>query len=268
MTYTQVAVLDTTETDYKLILPEGVSGRYVRVTSTEDKDAGIGDELFYTRIYVYGYETAPKGFSFSGQKPALVRDALSDVTYERDGAIHQLLDLLDASYKTYRTVRGTPVADLAGEEWVDMTYLTSAVNVPKGVKVIITDEEGNVYEPANLPEPDLGTLDEETNVGRQASIVYQSGQYSGEGSANLFDGNTTTTKWCTGGSTGWVGFTLPESMVVGKWVTTHAGMAEQEGYITKAFRLQVLDPDGAVSEEEFLEMSASEQKTVLQTGSY
>lgn len=41
-----------------------------------------------------------------------------------------------------------------------------------------------------------------------------------------------------------------------------------EGYITKAFRLQVLDPDGAVSEEEFLEMSASEQKTVLQTGSY
>ena len=149
-----------------------------------------------------------------------------------------------------------------------MTYLTSAVNVPKGVKVIITDEEGNVYEPANLPEPDLGTLDEETNVGRQASIVYQSGQYSGEGSANLFDGNKTTTKWCTGGSTGWVGFTLPESMVVGKWVTTHAGMAEQEGYITKAFRLQVLDPDGAVSEEEFLEMSASEQKTVLQTGSY
>ena len=125
-----------------------------------------------------------------------------------------------------------------------------------------------MYEPANLPEPDLGTLDEETNVGRQASIVYQSGQYSGEGSANLFDGNKTTTKWGTGGSTGWVGFTLPESMVVGKWVTTHAGIAEQEGYITKAFRLQVLDPDGAVSEEEFLEMSASEQKTVLQTGSY
>lgn len=30
----------------------------------------------------------------------------------------------------------------------------------------------------------------------------------------------------------------------------------------------MLDPDGAVSEEEFLEMSASEQKTVLQTGSY
>ena len=45
-----------------------------------------------------------------------IRDR-SDVIYERNGQQYQLLDLLNENYKTYRTVRGTLVADLEGESW-------------------------------------------------------------------------------------------------------------------------------------------------------
>ena len=84
------------------------------------------------------------GFTYSGQQPALVREEMSDVIYERNGQQYQLLDLLSDSYKTFKTVRGTPVADLEGESWVDEAYLTSATTMPKGVKVVITDENGDM----------------------------------------------------------------------------------------------------------------------------
>lgn len=261
-TYTQVATFSgNTAKNCTIQLPENTRAMYVRINITD----GYG---YCGDLNLMGHAVAPMGFSFGKQQPALVRDELTDVSYERNGRQYQLLDILEKNYASFKTVRGTAVADLEGAEWVDESYLADATQMPKGVKVVITDEEGNTYVPSNVEKPDLGTLDETTNIGRQASIVTQSGQYSGEGSANLFDGNKTTTKWCTGGSTGWVGFTLPESMVVGKWVTTHAGMAEQEGYITKAYRLQVLDPDGEVSESDFMGMSSSEQKNVLKNANY
>ena len=58
-----------------------------------------------TLALLYGHEVAPMGFTYSGQQPALVREEMSDVIYERNGQQYQLLDLLSDSYKTFKTVR-------------------------------------------------------------------------------------------------------------------------------------------------------------------
>ena len=260
--YTVAAEVTDATADYTVALPEGTRAQYIRITNTDEIDC-------YARFTVYGHEVAPMGFTYSGQQPALVREEMSDVIYERNGQQYQLLDLLSDSYKTFKTVRGTPVADLEGESWVDEAYLTSATTMPKGVKVVITDENGEIYVPSSVEKPDLGTLDETTNVALNASVQGQSAQYGGEEAYHLFDGIITgsSNKWCGRGATGWVGFTLPESMVVGKWHSVHA-KGELESYITQDFSLQVLDPNGSVTEEDFLAMSSSEKNSVMSNNSY
>ena len=88
---------------------------------------------------------------------------------------------------------------------MDEAYLTSATTMPKGVKVVITDEDGEIYVPSSVEKPDLGTLDETTNVALNASVQGQSAQYSGEEAYHLFDGIITgsSNKWCGRGATGW-----------------------------------------------------------------
>lgn len=260
--YTVAAEVTDATADYTVELPEGVRAQYIRITNTDGIDC-------YASFTVYGHEVAPMGYTYNGQQPALVRDEMSDVIYERNGQQYQLLDLLNENYKTYRTVRGTLVADLEGESWVDAAYLTNATVVPKGVKVVITDENGETYVPSSVEEPDLGTLDETVNVALNASVQGQSAQYTGEEPYHLFDGiiSGSSNKWCGRGATAWVGFTLPESVVVGKWFSVHA-KGELESYITQDFSLQVLDPNGAISEEDFLEMSSNEKRSVMSNNSY
>ena len=176
--YTVAAEVTDATADYTVALPEGTRAQYIRITNTDEIDC-------YARFTVYGHEVAPMGFTYSGQQPALVREEMSDVIYERNGQQYQLLDLLSDSYKTFKTVRGTPVADLEGESWVDEAYLTSATTMPKGVKVVITDEDGEIYVPSSVEKPDLGTLDETTNVALNASVQGQSAQYSGEEAYHL-----------------------------------------------------------------------------------
>ena len=259
--YTEVLAFTDAGTNaaVTITLPEGTSGRYIRL------DAPSG--TYYTDSWVvYGYAMAPKGFTFDGQQPAMVRDAMEDVIYERNGKQYQLLELLYANYATFRTLAGTPAAELLDQPWCDAAFVQETITAPKGVKVGITDLYGNTYYPSNIAPPELGELDNDTNVGRQATIISQSGQYSNEYSYMLFDGKNNT-KWCTGGNTGWAVFQLPEPMVVGRWYTQHAGVLEPESYNTKAFSLQVLDPD-VLSEEDFLAMSSSEQNSVMRSNSY
>lgn len=257
--YTEVCTFSNA--DGEILLPEGTRGAYVKISPAST--------VYIGNLNLYGYGVAPMGFTYNGQQPALVRDEMSDVIYERNGQQYQLLDLLSDSYKTFRTVRGTPVADLEGESWVDAAYLANATTMPKGVKVVITDENGEAYVPSGVEKPDLGTLDGTVNVALNANVLGQSANYSGEEPYHLFDGIITGTsnKWCGKGATGWVGFTLPESMVVGKWYSVHA-KGELESYITQDFSLQVLDPNGSVSEEDFLAMSSGEQKSVMSDNSY
>ena len=258
--YTKVLdfVNDGTTVDVTITLPEGTEGRYIQL---------VGSDYFYTDSWVVnGYAMAPKGFTYGSQQPALVRDELADLIFERDGSQYQLLDLLSENYETYKTLRGTAAADLRNAEWADTAYIADTTAVPNGVKVVITAEDGTAYTPSNVQPPELGELDNETNVGLQASILGQSGQYSGEYSYMLFDGKNNT-KWCTGGNTGWAVFQLPESAVIGRWYTEHAGMLEAESMNTKAFSLQILNPD-VLSEEDFLNMSSSEQNSVMGSSSY
>ncbi len=258
--YTQVAEFSgvALNEEKTIELPEGTRGQYVRLVVTTGRGYGYN-------MAVWGCGTAPMGFAYNAQKPALVRDELSDVIFERNGQQHQLLDILTANYASFKTVRGTPVADLEGETWVDANYLATTTVMPDGVKVNITDEEGNVYIPSNVEPPELGALDEETNRGPGVTILGQSGQYSGEESKNLFDGNTSN-KWCCSGATGWMAFMLPESSVVGKWYTVHA-FGEMDTYITSAFSLQILNED-VLTEADFLGMSSSEQSNVMRNNSY
>lgn len=258
-TYTQVTEFTDATENCTIALPEGTKGRYIRITDVDDTQAWLD-------IAVMGFAMAPKGFTYSAQQPALVRDELADVIYERDGSQYQLLDLLSKNYETFKTLRGTAAGDLGNAEWADAAYIAETIAMPSGVKVVITAEDGTPYTPSNVAPPELGELDNETNVGLEASILGQSGQYSGEYSYMLFDGKNNT-KWCTGGNTGWAVFQLPESAVIGRWYTEHAGMLEAESMNTKAFSLQILNPD-VLSEEDFLGMSASEQDSVMRNGSY
>lgn len=258
-TFTQVAEFTDGAENYTLKLPEGTAARYIRVNDVDDTEAWMD-------VQIMGYAMAPKGFIFDGQQPAMVREAMEDVIYERNGKQYQLLELLYANYATFRSLAGTPAAELLDQPWCDAAFVRDTITAPKGVKVSITDLYGNTYYPSNIAPPELGELDNDTNVGTQATIISQSGQYSNEYSYMLFDGKNNT-KWCTGGNTGWAVFQLPEPMVVGRWYTQHAGVLEPESYNTKAFSLQVLDPE-VLSEEDFLAMSGSEQNSVMRSNSY
>ncbi len=258
--YEQVAVLETTEATASVTLPEGTAATHVRITNTNNADC-------YTMFYIYGYEMAPKGFQYAGQQPVILRDEMDNVIYERDNTEYQLLDLLAENWATARTVSGTRASDLEDADWIDAAYLESQTTVPSGVKVVITNEDGTEYIPSSIPIPDLGTLDEETDLGQSATVLSQSGQYSGEYSYMVFDDDSST-KWCTGGQSGWMGFALSEPKVIGKYYIEHAGNAELPTYNTKSWRLQVLDPNGEISEEDFLSRSASEQRTILRDSSY
>ncbi|MFR8331307.1 MAG: hypothetical protein ACLU9S_02165 [Oscillospiraceae bacterium] len=65
----------------------------------------------------------------------------------------------------------------------------------------------------------------------------------------------------------WVGFTCPNLWLWAEWFSVHA-KGELETYITQDFSLQVLDPNGAISEEDFLEMSSNEKRSVMSNNSY
>ncbi len=255
-TYTEILTFsDTTAYDITLTLPENTRARYLRLEVT----SGYG---YCDDIYVLGHGIAPKGFQYAAQQPVILRDAMDNVIYERDNTEYQLLDLLTENYKTSQTVSGTKASDLEGADWIDAAYLAQQTTVPSGVKVVITGEDGTEYVPSSIPVPELGTLDENTDLGDTANILNQSGQYSGEYSYMLFDGDAST-KWCTSGQSGWVGFALAEPKVIGKYYIEHAGNAELPTYNTKAWRLQVLDPNGAISTEDFLAMSSTDQRNAF-----
>ncbi len=259
-TYTEILSFSgTSARNITLTLPENTRARYLRLEVTE----GYG---YCDDIHVLGHGVAPKGFVYTGQQPVILRDEMDNVIYERDGAQYQLLDLLAENWATARTVSGTKASHLEGADWIDQDYLTRETTVPSGVKVVITGEDGTEYVPSNIPAPDLGTLDEDTDLGDTTSVLNQSGQYSGEYSYMIFDGDAST-KWCTSGQSGWVGFALAESKVIGKYYIEHAGNAELPTYNTKSWRLQVLDPNGAITTEDFLAMSATDQRNAFRDNS-
>ncbi len=177
--YTVAAEVTDATADYTVALPAGTRAQYIRITNTDEIDC-------YARFTVYGHEVAPWASPTAASSPLWCGRKCPTSSTSAMAQQYQLLDLLSDSYKTFKTVRGTPVADLEGESWVDEAYLTSATTMPKGVKVVITDEDGEIYVPSSVEKPDLGTLDETTTVALNASVQGQSAQYSGEEAYHLF----------------------------------------------------------------------------------
>ena len=254
-TFTQVAAQTEGEADSTIVLPEGTKAQYVRITNVDGVEC-------YARITVYGYEVAPKGFTYGGQKPAVVRDDVQEMTVPADNATYQLLDLLDASYASTRTLKGNLLSGMTEADWIDAAYLAAQGTAPKGVKVVITDSASNPYEyPTEGPK--LGQI-EDTKLNVPAETVYANSQYSGEEGYRMFDGSTKS-KWCGSEYGNWLVFELEEARVIGQWYTMHAGV-EGNGMISAAFRLQTLNTE-VVSEEDYLAMSESEKRNVARNAS-
>ncbi len=241
------------ESNVTISLPEGTSARYIRLTNT-------GDNRIYTGGWtVNGYAMAPKGFTYDGQQPAIVRDDVKTLRVADNGAEYQMLDLLAASYASAKLVKsGTLASTLAEADWIDTAYLSAQYIAPKGVRVNITDPNGNAYV-IPVEGPTLGEIDRENKVTVQKAISYGSTS-AGEGAEMLFDGDPTS-KWCTTESNKWLGFELTEPAVIGAWYTLHAG-SESSAMISGAFRLQVLNTE-VMSEEEYLALSDSEKRDII-----
>lgn len=258
--YEEVAELSGITTDTATLqMPEGTRAKYVRITSTDTGD-------YYSWFTVNGYLVAEKGFTYGGQKPATERDAVKDLQVIADGTTYQLLDLLTESYASTHTRSGNLLRDLTDADWIDSSYVTQQITAPKGVTVAITDAEGGAYVP-EVEGPSLGVLDDTTNVALNATPLAASGSSSySEGPEKLFDG-LSATKWCTSGTSGWLGFALDEPAIVGQWHTLNAG-SEGAQYITVGCRLQVLNPESGITDEDFLSMSTTEQRNILRNSSY
>ncbi|MCI6728895.1 MAG: discoidin domain-containing protein, partial [Clostridiales bacterium] len=255
-TYTEVVTADINESSTGIDFDETVSARYVKLTN------GSSSAGYFRTMNIMGYKVAPQGFTYGGQKPAVIRDDVKTLTVPADNTTYQLLDLLDASYASTRTLKGNLLSGMTEADWIDADYLAAQGTAPKGVKVTITDSQGDQYT-APVDGPTLGELDTDHKLA--VTNILTSGQYSGEEGDKLFDGNADT-KWCTRDNGSWLAFELEEPRVIGQWYTMHAG---NEGfkYITSAYRLQILNTD-VMSEEDYLAMSDSQKKTIGANGSY
>ena len=251
-TYTQVAeYTDLTEAVTTVQLPEGTRAAHVKITVPEGTSA-------YVYVTVNGFLIAPKGFAYDGQQPAMERDEIAAPTVKDNRTVYQVLDLLNEQYASTRLVKsGTLGSDLVNADWMDQDYLSKQITAPTGVKVEITDPEGNPYV-IPVEGPTLGDIDRDNKLAVQNILA--SGGNNGEGPEMMFDG-IENSKWCTSGHTGWAGFELEAPAVIGEWYTLHAGNESRDA-ITRDFRLQYLNPE-VLAEADYMAMSDSEKRNVL-----
>ena len=250
--YTQVAeVTDNMDAAATVKLPANTRASYVKVTVPEDFDS-------YVVVSVNAFKIAPKGFSYSGQQPAMERDEITAPTVKDNRTVYQMLDLLSEQYASTRLVKsGTLGSDLVNADWMDQDYLSKQITAPTGVKVEITDPEGNPYV-IPVEGPTLGDIDRQNKLA--VRNILASGGNNGEGPEMMFDG-IENSKWCTSGHTGWAGFELEAPAVIGEWYTLHAGNESRDA-ITRDFRLQYLNPE-VLAEADYMAMSDSEKRNVL-----
>ena len=278
--WTEVAAYDdglnwTMETcaDYNTVtieLPAGTRGRYVKLVAPDLNDGTNFFDPNYQNgqtplrngypyisgLTVNGYFIDYTGFYYAGQQPAVVREDIASITVTADDTTYQTLDLLDAHYASATLVSsGTLLRDVEGAEWIDADYVTAEAYMPEGVRVTITNEEGNVIV---HPEDTLGAT-EETKL--EVTNIYTHGEYTNEEGDKLFDGKSST-KWC-GSDSGamWLVFELADGAeVLSQWYTLHAG-AESNNYIAAAFRLQTLNTE-AITEEAYLALDEASKRAV------
>ncbi len=271
--------LTNTNSGQNYVFSTPANGRYYKLTidSIYNRYSSYGSSYNYGYLYevgLMGYATEPYGIYYSGQQPVIVKDALADLTYEKDGAQYQLLDVLNTNYANARTFRGNLAANLTGADWIDASYLKNQITVSSITKVVITTDNGETYVPTNTEDPKskLGSLITTTNAATGSTIIGYSGQTgTSESVDKMFDGDTST-KWCYGGSSGWAAITLSEAKVVGQWYSLNAGISESTDYNTKDYCLQILNTEAVgMSEDEYIAylntLTSSARNTALANNS-
>ena len=205
------------------------------------------------------------GSVYNNQRPVVHLEELIDsANVPDDGAVIRTMDYYEAQYKNATTGRGTKIADILDADWIASDYdLAKAVAVPEKVYVEIYNSAGTLVNPADDGNT-VPTVDTDTNVALNATVLSYSAQNSGEPATKMFDGTVeNNSKWCTSGQTGWVAFSLEEELTIGQWVAYHAEQGgESASYNTRNFVLQVFNPEAAGMTED--EIIASKTKSVLQ----
>lgn len=247
---------DGTENNITITLPETTRARYIMLTNTYDY--GDVEDGGYTKNWIVsGYYIEPIAFTYAGQQPAVIQDPVETLKVGADGKTYQLLDLLDAHYASARTVAsGTKLRELEETDWIDLAYLKEQAYMPEGVRVAITDSEGEVY---TYPADTLGKT-AETKL--EVTNIYTHNENNNEEGDKLFDGNTGT-KWCGTDQRGtmWLVFELVDGpAVLSEWYTLHAG-SESKDYIAAAYRLQTLNTE-VLTEAEYLAMNEEGKREV------
>ena len=246
-------------------LPEGTRARYVKLSTVDVND---GTNLYYdgvllrngypytSNVGVKGYFIDYTGFYYEGQQPAVIRDDIEALKVGADGETYDTLILLDEYYSSARTVSsGSYLQNIEGADWLDAAYVTEQAYMPLGVRVNITDPNGEKY---THPADTLGNT-EETKL--EVTNVYTHNQNSGEEGDKLFDGKEST-KWCVSdGGAMWLVFELVDGpKILSEWYTLHAG-CESNGFITSEFRLQTLNLE-VLTEQEYLAMDEDGKRAV------
>ena len=255
--------------DYTYItieLPEGTRGRYVKFVAP---DINNGSNLYYgetllgdgypycSQIRINGNFIAYTGFFYGGQQPAVIRDDIARKYLIQGSDDYQTLELLEEHYASARTVAsGTSLREIENADWIDAAYVTAEAYMPEGVRVTITDAQGNVIVHA---DDTLGVTETE-KAAVNTDAVYAHAQNNNEEGWRLFDG-LASTKWCGGdGGAMWVVFETLEPEVLSKWYTLHAG-SESKDFITSAYRLQYLNTE-ILSEADYLALDEAGKRAV------
>ena len=136
-TYTDVAEVALTE-DSTAVNFDRTAARYVKITNTSSNSG------YFRVLNIMGYTMAPKGFTYGGQKPAVTRDAVKDMTVAADNTTYRLLDLLDASYASTKTLNGNLLTGMTEADWIDASYLAAQTTTPANAYVTVTDENDDI----------------------------------------------------------------------------------------------------------------------------
>ena len=288
--WTEVATYDDglnwtmeTQPDYNTVtieLPEGTRGRYIRMVAPDLNDGTncfdpnyvdeAGNQIplrngypYISNFTVNGYFIAYTGFFYAGQQPAVVREDINEKYLILDSADYQTLELLEEHYASASLANsGTLVRDVEGVDWIDPAYVEAEAYMPAGVRVTITDKDGNVV---THEEDSLGATEAE-KLTINPNTVYAHAQNNNEEGWRLFDGMAST-KWCGGdGGDMWVVFETSAPEVISKWYTLHAG-SESKDFITSAYRLQYLNTE-KLAEADYLAMDESGKRAIAADPTY
>ena len=147
-----VTVSDNEKPNAENVLDKAVKAQYLRYT-TVNKGKG---EAVILELEAFTKEEVESGVKYTGQSPLLTadyKDIPTEIQLAQGIDAVRIQDYMDKCYKEAKTVRGTAASALKDQKWLAEDYdIDAMTKVPEGMKVVITDADGNVYEDPFNPE--------------------------------------------------------------------------------------------------------------------